>query len=72
MSYANKTKLKTEHSGAKNGGGHRGKRDEAKLISRKLRRKNDKNEVSNYRDLSATDEMQMADDFANGKFVKKK
>jgi hypothetical protein len=30
--------IKTEHSGAKNGGGHWGKREEAKRLSKKLRR----------------------------------
>lgn len=35
-------KIKTEHSGAKNGGGHFGKRADAKKISKKLRRKNSK------------------------------
>lgn len=32
-------KMKTEHSGAKNGGGHWGTRQEAKTLSKKLRRK---------------------------------
>lgn len=31
-------KIKTEHNGAKNGGGYWGKRAEAKRISKKLRR----------------------------------
>ena len=31
-------KLKTEHSGAKNGGGHWGTRYEAKSLAKKLRR----------------------------------
>lgn len=31
-------KLKTEHSGAKNGGGHWGTRHEAKSVTKKLRR----------------------------------
>jgi hypothetical protein len=35
-------KIKTEHNGAKNGGGHWGKRDEAKRISKKIRRADDK------------------------------
>jgi len=72
MSYANKTKFKTEHSGAKNGGGHHGKREEAKLISRKLRRKNDRAETSGNKNLSDSEEQQIADDFAAGKFKKKK
>ena len=33
-----KNKIKTEHSGAKNGGGYWGKRTDAKKISKKLRR----------------------------------
>lgn len=35
-------KIKTEHSGAKNGGGHWGARADAKIISKKLRRKKSK------------------------------
>jgi len=35
-------KTKTDHSGAKNGGGHWGRRVEAKAISRKHRRVNGK------------------------------
>ncbi len=35
-------KTKTEHNGAKNGGGFWGKREEAKLRSRKKRRQEDK------------------------------
>ncbi len=31
--------IKTEHNGAKNGGGYYGTRDEAKKISKKLRRR---------------------------------
>ncbi|HXH75193.1 MAG TPA: hypothetical protein VNJ08_09530 [Bacteriovoracaceae bacterium] len=31
-------KLKTEHAGAKNGGGHWGTRHEAKSLTKKLRR----------------------------------
>lgn len=37
--------MKTEHSGAKNGGGHWGTREEAKEESKKLRRQMDKSEV---------------------------
>lgn len=33
---------KTEHAGAKNGGGHWGDRVEAKRVSKKVRRANDK------------------------------
>ncbi len=36
---------KTEHSGAKNGGGHWGDRAEAKRISKKRRRENEKAEI---------------------------
>lgn len=35
-------KLKTEHSGAKNGGGHWGDREEAKSLSKSARRRNSK------------------------------
>ena len=35
-------KTKTEHSGAKNGGGFRGKREEAKQVSKERRRQIDK------------------------------
>lgn len=34
--------IKTEHAGAKNGGGYWGRRLDAKRISRKARRMNDK------------------------------
>jgi hypothetical protein len=34
--------IKTEHVGAKNGGGHFGKREEAKRLSRKRRREHNK------------------------------
>lgn len=34
--------IKTEHAGAKNGGGYWGRRKVAKLTSKKLRRANDK------------------------------
>ncbi len=37
-----KRKKKSEHAGAKNGGGHWGTRNEAKRISKKVRRSNDK------------------------------
>lgn len=40
MSHQRKTK--TEHSGAKNGGGYWGSREEAKKTSNKTRRANDK------------------------------
>ena len=36
---------KTEHSGAKNGGDHWGDRSEAKRISKKRRRENEKSEI---------------------------
>ena len=37
--------IKTEHAGAKNSGGFWGKREEAKTLSKKLRRKSSKQEV---------------------------
>src|SRR6185312_16681917 len=37
-----KGRLKTEHAGAKNGGGHWGTRHEAKTLSTKARRMNDR------------------------------
>lgn len=43
-------KTKTEHSGAKNGGGFWGTREEAKTISKSLRRNNDKDEVKEQLD----------------------
>jgi len=39
-------KIQPEHSGAKNGGGHWGTREEAKTSSKKVRRANDKKEVA--------------------------
>lgn len=39
-------KLRTEHSGAKNRGGHWGKRAEAKTLSKKVRRIDSKKEVT--------------------------
>lgn len=47
-------KIKTEHSGAKNGGGHFGTREEAKQISKKLRRENEKSEIKDYLDEAET------------------
>ena len=43
MSY--RSKVKTEHSGAKNGGGYWGPRAEAKKVSKKLRRQRAKKEI---------------------------
>lgn len=47
---------KTEHAGAKNGGGHWGTREEAKALSKKARRINNKKdikqELSNLKDSS--------------------
>ncbi|MHA2067270.1 MAG: hypothetical protein ACXABY_23125 [Candidatus Thorarchaeota archaeon] len=43
-------KVKTEHSGAKNGGGYWGKREEAKKVSNKARRENDKKEAKKAKD----------------------
>ena len=45
MSLAKRSKNKTEHTGAKNGGGHWGTRAEAKAISKKHRRENSKSEI---------------------------
>jgi hypothetical protein len=39
------TTIKTEHAGAKNGGGHYGRREEAKRLSRPRRRANGKQEI---------------------------
>ena len=36
---------KTEHAGAKNGGGHWGTREEAKTLSKKARRINNKKDI---------------------------
>jgi hypothetical protein len=36
---------KTEHAGAKNGGGHWGPREEAKALSKKARRINSKKDI---------------------------
>ena len=41
--------IKTEHSGAKNGGGHWGTREEAKQASRSVRRLRGKAEVERER-----------------------
>jgi len=46
---SNQRKVKTEHSGAKNGGGYWGTREEAKKISKKLRRANAKNLIRKIR-----------------------
>ena len=46
MSLAKRSKSKTEHTGAKNGGGHWGPRAEAKTISKKHRRENSKSEIA--------------------------
>lgn len=40
-----KQRVKSEHTGAKNGGGFWGKRDEAKTASKKLRRQSDAREA---------------------------
>lgn len=39
---AMKTRIKTEHGGAKNGGGYWGKRAEAKAVCTRLRRRRDR------------------------------
>lgn len=38
-------KLKSEHAGAKNGGGHYGRREEAKRLSRRQRREDAKRAI---------------------------
>lgn len=43
-------KLRTEHSGAKNHGGYWGPRVEAKLVSKKARRKQGKLTIANQKD----------------------
>ena len=40
-----KSKTKTEHCGGKNGGGFWGTREEAKSVSKSLRRRNDKRAI---------------------------
>lgn len=37
--------IKTEHGGAKNGGGYWGRRAEAKAVTKRLRRANDKKAI---------------------------
>jgi hypothetical protein len=44
--------IKTEHAGAKNGGGYWGKRAEAKRRSRRLRRKEDRKSARREIDAS--------------------
>ncbi len=43
---AKRQQTKTEHSGAKNGGGYWGTREEAKRISNRLRRGQDRRQVA--------------------------
>lgn len=45
---------KTEHSGAKNGGGYWGTREEAKKISKKIRRNNSKRELKDLTKIIPT------------------
>jgi hypothetical protein len=45
----NGRRIKTEHTGAKNGGGYWGRRSIAKKFSRKRRRANDKRESDTRR-----------------------
>lgn len=44
MAYGQR--VKTEHAGAKNGGGMWCKRNEAKTVSRKIRRRRDREEAA--------------------------
>lgn len=53
-------KLKTEHTGAKNGGGYWGKREDAKRASRKRRRQIDKTQAQPYRETEAEIEARLA------------
>ncbi len=46
MSLGKGCKTKKEHSGAKNRGGFWGYREDAKKVSKKIRRQNDRAEVS--------------------------
>jgi hypothetical protein len=48
-------RIKTEHAGAKNGGGHFGKREEAKRLSRKSRREMAKDVVAKELTCSSSD-----------------
>lgn len=48
MSFGKRTK--TEHAGAKNGGGYWGPREFAKWVSRKIRRRRDKEAVKRERE----------------------
>ncbi len=43
---AKRQRTKTEHSGAKNGGGYWGTREEAKQISNRLRREQDRRQIA--------------------------
>lgn len=52
MSLGKKTK--TEHSGGKNGGGYWGTREEAKNVSKKIRRKNDEQEIKDQSEESTS------------------
>lgn len=45
-------RMKTEHSGAKNGGGFWGTRREAKEASKRRRRRNDKKEINSAHSIS--------------------
>jgi hypothetical protein len=56
-----KHKLRTEHAGAKNGGGFWGYREEAKELSRSARRRNDREAIDAA--LAEADEMD-EDDYA--------
>ena len=66
-------KLKTEHAGAKNGGGHWGKRVEAKTLSKKARRINSKKDIADQLSKKASDEKrwgEMADFYESDESLK--
>ncbi|MBI3556557.1 MAG: lytic transglycosylase domain-containing protein [Deltaproteobacteria bacterium] len=57
MTLTKRSRVKTEHSGAKNGGGYWGSRAEAKRLSKKHRRENSKKEIRQEFLYSKTDMM---------------
>jgi hypothetical protein len=58
--------IRTEHAGAKNGGGYWGKRDEAKSRCRRLRRKEDRKSIrlgKGVIDIVPFDEVKLLEQF---------
>ena len=57
---------KTEHAGAKNGGGYWGKRHQAKILSKRIRRARSRqlenSEASEFRSSDQVDEMGRSDE----------